>query len=55
MINSNAKKEQNLVKGTLGNFVGVRLKTGCSFHIEDNNGFKVLAVKVSDLDCLVLM
>jgi hypothetical protein len=55
MINSNVEKERNLVKGTLGNFVGVRLKTGCSLHIEDYNGFKVLAAHISDLDSLYLM
>ena len=55
MINSNVEKERNLVKGTLGNFVGVRLKTGCSLHIEDYNGFKVLAAHISDLDCLYLI
>jgi hypothetical protein len=33
----------------------VRLKTGCSLHIEDYNGFKVLAAHISDLDCLYLM
>jgi hypothetical protein len=55
MINSNAGKERNLVKGTLGNFVGVQLKTGCLLHIEDYNGFKVLAAQTSDLDCLYFM
>jgi hypothetical protein len=55
MINSNVEKEKNLVKGTLGNFSGVRFKIGCSFHIEDYNGFKVLAANVFDIDCLFLM
>jgi len=54
MINSNVDREKNLVKGTLGNFVGVRWKPGCTHHVEDYHGFKVMAAHVSDLECIFL-
>jgi hypothetical protein len=54
MVNSNSEKERKIVKGTLGNFVGVRWKAGCEPHMEDYNGYKVLAANITDLECLLM-
>jgi hypothetical protein len=55
MINSNAEKDRKLVKGTLGNFVGVKWKNGCGPHIEDYFGHKVYAANVADLESIIMM
>jgi len=54
MINSNTEKDQNLVKGTLGNFVNVRWKDGHLPHVENYHGFKVLAANITDIECIIM-
>ena len=54
MINSNTEKARKLCKGTMGNYVGVRWKEGCTPQIENYNGYKVFAANINDLDCLIM-
>jgi hypothetical protein len=54
MIKSNAGKDRNLVKGTLGNFVNVRWKYGYQPHLENYHGFKVWAANIADIECIVM-
>jgi hypothetical protein len=54
MINSNTGKDKNLVKGTLGNFVNVRWKSGHQPHLENYHGFKVRAANIADIECIIM-
>ena len=54
MINSNTEKARKLCKGTMGNYVGVRWKEGCTPQIENYNGYKVFAANIYDLECLIM-
>ena len=54
MINQNIDKKQNIVKGAMGNYVGVRWKHGKGPHVEDYYGYKVNFANVRDIEYLVI-
>jgi hypothetical protein len=54
MVNTNTGKENNIVKGIMGNFIGVIWKPNCYPHVEDFHGYKVHCAYVSDVEYLIL-
>jgi hypothetical protein len=54
MVNTNTGKENRIVKGIIGDFVGVIWKHQCNAHVEDYLGYKVHCAYVSDIEFIVL-
>jgi len=54
MVNTNTGKENRIVKGIIGDFVGVIWKHQCNAHVEDYLGYKVQCAYVSDIEFIVL-
>ena len=54
MVNTNTGKENRIVKGIIGNFVGVIWKHQCQAHVEDYHGYKVNCAYVTDIEYIVL-
>jgi hypothetical protein len=54
MVNTNTGKENHIVKGIIGNFVGVIWKHQCNAQVEDYLGYKVHCAYVSDIEFIVL-
>jgi len=54
MVNKTIDRKQNIVKGAMGHYIGVRWKPGCKPHIEDYHGYKVSCAFMNDIECLVV-
>ncbi|MFO0446272.1 MAG: AAA family ATPase, partial [bacterium] len=54
MVNTNTGKENRIVKGIIGNFVGVIWKHQCNAHVENYHGYKVNCAYISDIEYIVL-
>jgi hypothetical protein len=54
MISTNTEKKRKLVKGMMGNYIGVKWKQGCEPHIEDYHGHKVYSALVTDLESITM-
>jgi hypothetical protein len=54
MVNTNTGKENRIVIGIIGNFVGVIWKHQCQAHVEDYHGYKVNCAYVTDIEYIVL-
>jgi len=54
MINSIVDKERRIVKGVMGNFVGLRWKQYHQPHVENFHGFKVNSAYVTDIECIII-
>jgi hypothetical protein len=54
MINTNTGRTNRIVKGIIGNFVGVIWKHECYPHVEDYHGYKINCAYVTDIEYIVL-
>jgi hypothetical protein len=54
MVNQNIDRKQGIVKGAMGNFAGVKWKTGKTPHIEDYHGYKVYCAEPDDIEYMVI-